>query len=137
MFEFHGWATIRVDDSDDADLAELEKREDAASARIRILMQDADDQFSWFQLQHSGNGLLVLVAHGLRNHRYEPVIELYRRVCEEFPDSYGLLHVFDDEDRTRLGDNGNVFRVWRLARGRFDELADPFLSPYFPTVEAL
>jgi hypothetical protein len=78
----------------------------------------------------------VLFAHGLRNHRYEPVIDLFRWVAEELPHSYGLLYVRDDEDHGREANYDNEFRVWRLARGRFEELADPFLSPCNPIAEA-
>jgi len=56
-------------------------------------------------------------------------------VANELPFSYGLLYVHDDEDHSRGADHENDFRVWRLARGGFGELADPFLSPYIPTVE--
>jgi hypothetical protein len=74
------------------------------------------------------------------------VIDLFRRVATELPFSYGLLYVHDDEDSlwditdeqiARHGNNyDNEFRVWRLARGEFEERADPFLSPYIPTVES-
>ena len=50
-------------------------------------------------------------------------------------DSYGLLYVHDDEDGAHGLDHSNEFRVWRLAGGRLEEVADPFLSPYLPTVE--
>jgi hypothetical protein len=59
------------------------------------------------------------------------VIELFRWVATELPDSYGLLYAHDDEAEGQE----NEFRVWRLARGAFDERADPFFSPYMPTVE--
>ncbi len=135
MFEFHGWATIRVDDRDDPDTSVIETREDAAMARVREAIQKADDEFSLFDLRRTGNGLIVLVAHGLRNHRYEPVIDLFRWVASALPFTYGLLYVHDDEDTHRGANCENEFRVWRLARGEFQELVDPFLSPYIPTVE--
>jgi hypothetical protein len=87
----------------------------------------ADDQ----GLPAIAQRLVVLYAHGLRNHRYEPVIELFGWVAGELPDSYGLLYIQDDEAEGHHDD----FRVWRLARGSFEELPDPFLSPYIPTVE--
>jgi hypothetical protein len=73
--------------------------------------------------------------HGLRNHRYEQVVDLFRWIAAELPDSDGLLYVHDDEDCGRDSDFSNEFRVWRMARGRFDESADTHSSPYFPTVE--
>ncbi len=146
MFEFHGWATIKVDDRDDPDPEVMTRREDAAMVRLGNAMREADDEFSVFDLRRTSNGLSVLLAQGLRNHRYQPVIDLFRWVATELPFSYGLLYVHDDEDGlweitdeqiARHGNNyDNEFRVWRLARGEFEELADPFLSPYIPTVES-
>ncbi len=135
MFEFHGWATIRVDDQDDPDMDIIHRREEEAIRRLCKAMQKANDEFSLFDLRRTGNEMIVLFAHGLRNHRYEPVIDLFRWVATELPYSYGLLYVQDDEEHSRGGDYENEFRVWRLARGQFEEMTDPFLSPYIPTVE--
>jgi Immunity protein 7 len=135
MFEFHGWATLRVDTSDDPDVPVQTAREDAAMERVRALIRAADDDFSFFDLRRTGNGLIVLNAHGLRNHRYERAIDLFRGMASMLPDSYGLLYVHDDEDSSRGGDFTNAFRVWRMARGELIEVADSFLSPYVPTVE--
>jgi hypothetical protein len=135
VFEFHGWATVRVDYRDDPDLDVLRRREEEAIGRLRTAMKAADDEVSLLDLRRTSNGLIVLLAHGLRNHRYGPVVDLFRWVAAELPFSYGLLYVHDDEDMRGGPEPGNVFRVWRLARGRFDERADPFLSPYIPTVE--
>jgi hypothetical protein len=130
VFEFHGWATIRVPDPD-IDPPRRWALEAVAVEQLREAIARANDQFSLFDVRQTGNELIVLYAHGLRNHRYRPVIELFRWVAAELPDSYGLLYVHDDE----VEGQANEFRVWRLARGRFEELADPFLSPYIPTVE--
>jgi hypothetical protein len=135
LFEFHGWATIRVDDRDDPDISVVRAREDAAIARLREAMRQADDEFSHFDLQRASNELILMLAHGLRNHRYEPVIDLFRWLAAELPLAYGLLYVHDDEDAGRGADHSNEFRVWRVARGEFRECADAFLSPYIPTVE--
>jgi hypothetical protein len=130
VFEFHGWATIRVPDPD-INTDRRRELEAIAVARLREAIARADDRFSLFDVRQTGNELIVLYAHGLRNHRFRPVIELFRWVASELPDSYGLLYVHDDE----ADGQDNEFRVWRLARGEFAELADPFLSPYIPTVE--
>jgi hypothetical protein len=131
VFEFHGWATIRVPDPD-FDSTRRHDLEAVAVSRLQEAIKRADDEFSMFGVRQTGNELIVLYAHGLRNHRYRPVIELFRWVATELPDSYGLLYVHDDE----ADGQDNEFRVWRLARGIFEELPDPFLSPYFPTVES-
>jgi N12 class adenine-specific DNA methylase len=132
LFEFHGWACIRVEEHDLEKVSETRLREDHAIERIRSKLDEVSDDFSsLFEVRRTSNGLIVLLAHGLRNHRYEPAIELFEWVARDLPDSYGLLYVNDDE---RVGFD-NEFRAWRLALGEVSEHADPFLSPYVPTVE--
>lgn len=130
MFEFHGWATIRVPDPD-LDVDHRHELERVAVERLREAIRAADDQFSLFDVRMTGNELIVLYAHGLRNHRYKKVVELFRWVAKELPESYGLLYVHDDEVEGRE----NEFRTWRLARGELREMSDPFLSPRIPTLE--
>lgn len=132
MFEFHGWASIRVPDSEQKDFSRIgEGPEVEAIKRVRSLINEFHDEFSLLEIRLTGNGLIVLIVHGLRNHRFDAIIDLFRRVGIELPDSYGLLYIHDDES----ADRGNEFRVWRLARGKLEELADPFLSPCIPTIE--
>lgn len=135
MFEFHGWSTIRVYASDSESLEIIHAREEHAISRVRARIRETQDEFSQFGLQRTSNALIVLQTHGLRNHRYEPVLELFQWVATEFPLSYGLLYVHDDEDVRRGFDYSNEFRVWRMARGELIEFDDPFLSSYIPTVE--
>ncbi len=130
MFEFHGWATIRVPDTgfNPDRRHELEK---IAVERLRQAIREADDKFSLFDVRTTGNELIVLYAHGLCNHRYTKVVELFSWVAAELPESYGLLYVHDDE----ANGQENEFRAWRLARGELREMTDPFLSPCIPTLE--
>jgi hypothetical protein len=72
---------------------------------------------------------------GARNHRHEPVIELFRWIAEKDPAAYGILYMYDDEDHHRGGDYQNEFRVWRLCRGSLQESEDLLLSPRIPTIE--
>ena len=132
VFEFHGWAAIRIAETEDSDVKPIGRGPEVeAIKRVRAAINDVHDEFSLFDVKQTGNGQTVLIAHGLRNHQFVPVIELFRWVAAELPESYGLLYVQDDEAAGRE----NEFRVWRLALGTFEELADPFLSPYIPTVE--
>lgn len=133
MFEFHGWAVIRIPESKDSGGIRPigHGPEVDVIKRVRAAINEVHDEFSLFEVKRTGNGQTVLIAHGLRNHEFAPAIELFRWVATELPDSYGLLYIHDDE---AAGKN-NEFRVWRLALGKFEELADPFLSPYIPTVE--
>jgi Immunity protein 7 len=132
MFEFHGWATIRVAEPERPDFKPIGRgTEVEAIKRVRAAINDAHDEFSLFEVRQTSNNMIVLLAHGLRNHQFEPVVGLFRWVAAELPDSYGLLYIHNDESEV----HGNEFRVWRLARGNLEELNDPFLSPYIPTVE--
>lgn len=131
MFEFHGWAVVRVEERDEESIRQIGGREDQAIKRVRAAVNEIHDEFSCFEVRRTGNGQIMLVAHGLRNHRYEPVLELFRWLAGELPESYGLLYVHDDEHPVY----GNEFRVGRLARGKFTEHDDSLLSPYVPTVE--
>ena len=90
---------------------------------LRSAMNQAHDEFCFFDLQQCGNGMIVLIAHGLRNHRYEPVIDLFHWVAQNLPHSYGLLHIQDDE----LPGEDSDLKVWRLANARLTERNDPFL----------
>ena len=131
MFEFHGWAAIRVGATDDGAVEPIGHGPvfDAIK-RLRTAVNEAHDEFSLFEVKQTGNGQTVLMAHGLRNHRFDAVIALFLWLAAELPASYGLLYVRDDE----AAGQDNVFRVWRLARGLLDELADQFLSPSIPAV---
>ena len=131
MFEFHGWITLRVDDTDDADIGILRAREESALEQLDAAIRDHCDNVSLFETRRTSNDLLVLMTHGLRNHTYTGVVNLYRWIAENLPQSYGILYVHDDEHPK----HDNDFRVFKLAQGKLSEHPDPFLSPYFPTVE--
>ena len=72
-----------------------------------------------------------LPDHGLRSYRQLAIIELFHRVADLAPGSYGLLYVHDDEDP----EHDRHFRVFRLIRGTVTEHADHLLSPVIPTLE--
>lgn len=135
MFEFHGWAVIRVPENDDETSSQHSERATCAIKDVRSKLNEIHDEFSTFDVERTSNGLIVVFAHGLRNHRFEPVIDLFLWIAEKLPDSYGVLHVLDDEGFKRGADFTNEFRVWRLALGELMEVADPFLSPFIPTAE--
>ena len=124
MFEFHGWAVIQVPDV--ADEAERARVFEFVAAAVR----DAQDGFSLLDLASGGNGLVVLRLHGLRNHRRDEALDLFRRVAGGAPASYGILYVYDPES-----ERDNEFRTFRMARGVVEEFEDSILSPRYPTIE--
>jgi Immunity protein 7 len=132
MFEYHGWATLRTDILDEYG----EESEKAQQEFVEVLRHHIT---TWaingaIHIEQR-NGLDVLNIFGHNNHRQQPVIDLFKWVSENARGSYGLLYIHDDEDFKRGNDYTNHFRVWKMALGQLQELDDPFLSPYMPTVE--
>lgn len=128
MFEYHGWVHIRETAGLDDDDARLRSQVED----IRRLLADLGE-YGLLDLRWM-NGFPFLHVAGVPNHRGEwgtLIIDLFRRVGEIAPGSFGLLHVWDDED----AEHANVFRVFRLVRGTLTEHADSLLSPLMPTVE--
>src|SRR5262245_266843 len=77
MFEFHGWATIRVAEPDHAEFKPIGRGTEVdAIKRVRAAINEVHDEFSLFDIRQTSNNLIVMIAHGLRNHEFEPVVEL-------------------------------------------------------------
>ena len=132
MFEFHGWATIHADDSDDPTLAELEDRERHLTDKIQDAIREVAAPNRSFHLDRL-NGTAHLLFCGDHNHRDDAVIGFFERLAEIAPYSYGKLHVRDDEDSRSFE---NAMREWTLARGQVTESTDERMSPCIPTLEA-
>ncbi|MFF0144555.1 immunity protein 7 of polymorphic toxin system [Amycolatopsis sulphurea] len=127
MFEYHGWVTIAATASGDDDAALLERLVD----RVHRTLRDAGT-LDLVDLRWS-SGLPMLHLGGLDKHggAISPeLLETFARVGELAPGSYGLLHVWDDQDP----ECDNEFRVFRMARGQVSEQRDPHLTPVAPTV---
>jgi hypothetical protein len=129
MFEFHGWINIVVDGLNSGIMASRLLQETTLTTVRQIIAKHSDD-FSLFEARVTSNDMVVVLAHGLRNHRREEAIRLFSAIGEAFPQAFGLLHVHDDEAA-----DFNNFRVFRLTRGTVQEFPDPFLSPRSPVVE--
>ncbi|MBB4687101.1 immunity 7 family protein [Amycolatopsis jiangsuensis] len=127
MFEYHGWVTIAATASGDDDAALLERLVE----RVHRTLRDAGT-LDLVDLRWS-SGLPMLHLGGLDKHggAISPeLLETFARVGELAPGSYGLLHVWDDQDP----EHDNDFRVFRMARGQVSEHVDPHLTPVAPTV---
>ena len=132
MFEFHGWATIHADDSEDPSGGDLEIRERDLTKKIQDAIREVEAVNREFHL-HRMNGTLHLVFCGDHNHFDESILGFFRRLSLIAPHSYGKLHVRDDEDSHGFN---NTMRQWTLARGRAIESIDQSMSPCIPTLEA-
>ncbi len=132
MYEYHGWVTLRthiLDEYGEESEEAQEKFLQELHQHITILPLNADIRVE------RRNGLDTLNITGHNNHRQQAVIDLFKWASENARGSYGLLYIHDDEDFKRGNDYTNHFRVWKMALGQIQELDDPFLSPYMPTVE--
>ncbi len=132
MFEFHGWATIHADDSDDPSSDELKGRESELTWKILDAIHEIKGSNRIFEL-HRMNGTTHLVLCGDHNHRNEEIIEFFVGLAEIAPHSYGKLHVRDDEDSRGFE---NTMQEWTLAGGRVTESTDERMSPCVPTLGA-
>lgn len=131
MFEFHGWATIHAEDLDDPSGDDLAERERDLTKRIQDAIREVEAANRGFHL-HQLNGTLHLVFCGDHNHRDELIIEFFEGLSRIAPNSYGKLHVRDDED---LRGFGNMMREWTLSRGHVRESTDDTMSPCIPILE--
>jgi hypothetical protein len=142
MYSAHGWATIwpsfKNDDSVD-DLLEQERLEalrDQIAAHIQHGgLERTEGRMNPFAEIRTLNNEMHLWLSGNNNHAqwHEAIVDLFHYIASVAPGAYGLLYTMNDEDAA----HPNQFRVWVLARGALVERGDPFLSPYFPTVEDL
>jgi hypothetical protein len=126
MFEYHGWITLRPT---------AEALDDEPPLRISEI-QALVDEFAGYALMdlQPMNGTYYLHLGGNPNHRGqhgEAVVDLFAKVGQRAPGSYGLLYVHDDEHPRHM----LSFRVFRLVRGTVTEHADHLLSPVIPTLE--
>lgn len=127
VFEYHGWIAVH-DSAGDDDEAALH----AIVERIRRRLDELDSPYladlRWM------NGVPYLHLAGHPNHRArhgDQIVALFAEIGRLAPGSYGLMYTSDGEDPRQH----NEFRVFRMARGRVSEHADPFLSPRAPTLE--
>jgi hypothetical protein len=127
MFEAHGWVTVRATEDD----ATTDQRHDRELEAQVIELAAIANVVVRFDAGLNGSDVLTLAAY--KNHRVQAVFDLFEWIAANRPWSYGLLYVRDAEDVRGFD---NAFRAWRIARGVFAELDDPFLSPVVPTIEA-
>ena len=108
VFEAFGWSSI----GEVGDLSPLtELIESIASPGLVEISLQTD-------LNWAGPVLSIAVC---KNHRFEPVIDLFRWLAINAPQAHGLLHVRDQES----GDP-NAYIAWVLREGELTEHEDPF-----------
>jgi len=130
MIEAHGWLTLSYSDYDSED----EPQRRFITAFRNFMAQ----KYPWVLVDSYGrfttrNGLECFAIDALHNHKGEPfyILEIFSWVASNSTGSYGLLHLYDDEDAA----HNNEFQVYIVKRGQLIKAQDAFLSPYFEEVE--
>ena len=105
MFEYHGWATVR--DSLEGDSKAAEGLTHAAYNAVADALARADNDFQVADLRVVNGSCHVWLA-GLRNHRQNALIDVFRDIAAAAPWSCGVLYIHDDE----AGDDANRWVTW-------------------------
>ncbi|MEQ9498221.1 MAG: Imm7 family immunity protein [Deltaproteobacteria bacterium] len=125
MVELHGWFVLEEDpDGDELPMTYW----DGVRRRVEAVGDNPRGELRVI------NGSFRALFDGTSNHHnsgVEAVVSVAEWLASSLPRSYGLLHIWDDEDR---GDDGNRFVVYVMKRGRLERRNDEFLSPIIPTV---
>lgn len=128
MVEMHSWITLR----------ESYKATDEENFEIvlnRVNKKIERLKYSNLQIKVI-NGEYFIEFSLYANHMSPDVKELisfFRIIGNIAEGSYGLLYIYDDEDKRSFGG----FRVYRLARGKVRKYSDNLLSPIVPIIEDL
>ena len=126
MFEFHGWVNISCTEDDLETLDATDLRQTQLCDEI----QEKISKLEWcngiFRIFRGVNGQDHLIMTGCANHHQQDVIDLLHWIADKKSDSYGVLHVMDN-DRMLTEENYGV-RTWRLIKDSLIEFTDPILS---------
>jgi hypothetical protein len=129
MFEYHAWLTIHSSPGDEAE-EDLQAAVSAAERELQPVQGGTTDiSLRWV------NGMAQLHMSGFLNHRSsegQQVIEVFERIGQIAPGSYGVLFARDDEDPDG---HQNEFQILVMRRGSILAVPDRLLSPYIPIVE--
>jgi hypothetical protein len=128
VFEYHGWATVR--DSLDGGSEAADGLSQAAYDAVADVLVRVVNDFQVADLRVVNASCHVWLA-GLRNHRQDDVIQVFREIAAEARWSYGVLYVYDDEAE----DDDNRWITWVMKRGAVTATPDGLLSPYVGEVE--
>ena len=126
MVEMHGWVTIR-DTYKAVDIDNTEKVTKILEVEFKTINY-LNPEIKWI------NGECCLQLSLYSNHWNEEcdeMLKIYRIIADKAEGSYGLLYVYNDEDRELY----NEFIIYRLVRGEIEIFNDKLLSPFVPIIE--
>ncbi len=126
MVEMLGWVTIR-DTYKVVDTDKTEKVTKLLELEFKTINY-LNPEIKWI------NGECCLQLSLYSNHWNEEcdeMLKIYRIIADKAEGSYGLLYVYNDEDREFY----NEFIIYRLVRGKIEIFNDKLLSPFVPIIE--
>ncbi|MBO0853077.1 MAG: hypothetical protein J2P18_04845 [Nocardia sp.] len=129
MFEYHGWITVQGSAGEDTG-ADSKRILHTAESMVLIL-----DKLPGLADVRKINGTLQAHFGGCSNQRRgqgQLVVDIFIKVGEVAPGSYGVLHFRDDADTTG---RTNQFQVLVMRRGLVTAHHDELLSPCAPLIE--
>lgn len=125
MFEMHIWLTLR-DTYENEDIIET-KECDYDEIFYMLSMHDIEVK------KQNGNVFLEKTVFSNRKTReIDGILNAIKRIAEIASGSYGLIYIWDDEDKY---EKENEFQVYVIAKGRVFLRKDEFLSPCIPVIE--
>ena len=128
MIELHGWLSIREthENEDIFPSNELESRRQRVEEIIR-------NNTCGIRLEYV-NGEPFIYSMFCSNHHTQEVdeiIETYKMISKHAIGSYGMIYLWDDEDKQYY----NYFQVYVFKRGNCSFRLDKDLSPCIPVIE--
>jgi hypothetical protein len=133
MYEFNGWAVLKVSAAE---------KPDGAIGRARIAEWTSRlSKYRWtgphIDIIDLDEQVCLRAAGMLNRNRGESddLHELFADIARELPGSYGLLYESYDEADLSEPPGEFAFRVLVLQKGMVSVRLDPFLSPTMPLLE--
>ena len=114
MVLLHGWVNLRE-----------------GNKQVQLILEElsADEGITISKAWMNGEVVYNLfICHNHYGGSFTKLFESLERIAElESPDSYGLVHLLNDEDPLFFDE----WQVWRLSKNKFAKAeADKYLSPY-------
>ena len=128
MIELHGWLSIRetYENEDIFPSNEFESRRQRVEEIIR-------NNTCGIRLEYVNGEPFISSMFCFNHHSQEvdEIVDIYKRISEQATGSYGMIYLWDDEDKQYYND----FQVYVFKRGKCSFWLDKDLSPCIPVIE--
>ncbi|MCI8426391.1 MAG: hypothetical protein HFJ03_02425 [Lachnospira sp.] len=128
MIELHGWLSIveTYKNEDFIPQEEIEKIQE----QVKFIIQNNTCDLE-IQYQNGTPFLNTLVCCNHNTSQAKQIIEVYTKISEIATGSYGMIYVWDDEDKNYY----NHFQTYIFKKGQCEYKIDTNFSPCIPTIE--